>query len=324
MNQRSFINVVPIVMAIGSWSACMADEQPPFQRIQDVIYGRKFGTALTLDVFTPQNGPNGAKPNGAAVVLVVSGGWMSSHDNVDASFWKGLHEEFLKRGYVVFAVVHGSQPKFAIPEILVDLNRAVRYVRHHAADYQIDPQRIAITGGSAGGHLSLMQGTAGDKGNPDASDPVDRQSSRVQAVACYFPPTDFLNYGKPGEIAIGRGILAGYKGAFDFKDFDKTTNVFVSITDENKILEIGRQISPITHVSSDDPPTLILHGDGDILVPIQQAETMIAKLKEAGVPAELVVKRGAGHGWKDHQQDIPLFADWFDKYLTAGKTIPTK
>ena len=73
------------------------------------------------------------------------------------------------------------------------------------ADYSIDPDRIGITGGSAGGHLSLMQGTAGDKGNPAAQNPIDKTSSRVQAVACFFPPTDFLNYGKPGENAVGRG-----------------------------------------------------------------------------------------------------------------------
>ena len=96
-------------------------------------------------------------------------------------------------------MVHGSQPKFTIPEVLSDMNRSIRFIRHHAADYGIDPDRIGITGGSAGGHLSLMQGTAGDKGDPKAADPVDRESSRVQAVACFFPPTDFLDYGKPAK-----------------------------------------------------------------------------------------------------------------------------
>lgn len=298
-----------LVTGISCCAGAAADE-PAFTRTQDVIYGRKLGTALTLDVFTPQQ-----KQNGAAVVIIVSGGWVSSHDNIDASFWKGLHLEFLRRGYVVFAVVHGSQPKFTIPEIVADLNRAVRYIRHHATDYRFDPNRIAVTGGSAGGHLSLMLGTAATQGDPSAQDPIDRESSRVQAVACFFPPTDFLNYGKPGEIAIGCGILAAYKSAFDFKEFDKNTNAFETITDPGKMLEIGRQISPITHVSPDDPPTLILHGDADKLVPIQQAETIIAKLKDAGVPAELVVKQGAAHGWKDHVNDLPMFADWFDKQL---------
>ena len=123
---------------------------------------------------------------------------------------------FSKRGYTVFAVVHGSQPRYTIPEVVADMNRAVRFIRYHAERLKIDPDRIGITGGSAGGHLSLMQGTAGNRGQPDAKDPIDRTSSRVQAVACFFPPTDFLNYGKPGENALGRGILKGFKAAVRF------------------------------------------------------------------------------------------------------------
>ena len=281
-----------------------ADE--PFTRTEDVIYGRKFGTALTLDVFAPKE-----NANGAAIVWCVSGGWYSGHDAVNA----GSVAEYLRRGYTVFAVVHGSQPKFTIPEVLEDMHRAVRFIRSKADQYHIDPHRIGITGGSAGGHLSLMQGTAGTLGKPDAKDPIDRQSSRVQAVACFFPPTDFLNYGKPGENALGRGVLKNFRAPFDFHEFDKTTNAFVPITDEERILTIGRAISPVNHVSNDDPPTLIIHGDADLLVPIQQAELILDKLKEAGVATELVVKKGAAHGWPEMGKDAVTLADWFDKHL---------
>src|SRR5262249_47650879 len=153
-------------------------------------------SALTMDVFTPKK-----DANGAAVILVVSGGWFSDHSQV-TGFGQLFASEFLKRGYTVFAVVHGSQPKYTIPEAVADLNRAVRFIRSHAKDYKIDPDRIGISGGSAGGHLSLMQGTAGDAGNPKANDPVERASSRVQAVACFYPPTDFLNYGGKGKYAF--------------------------------------------------------------------------------------------------------------------------
>src|SRR5208337_118017 len=145
--------------------------------------GAFFSTDLPVSakgpVFTPK-----VNANGAAVVWVISGGWFSAHEAINPA----PVEELLKRGYTVFAVVHGSQPRYTLPEIVADMNRAVRFIRYHAADYSIDPDRIGITGGSAGGHLSLMQGTAGDKGKPDASDPIDRTSSRVQAVACFFPP----------------------------------------------------------------------------------------------------------------------------------------
>jgi acetyl esterase/lipase len=279
---------------------------PEFTRKTDVVYGRKYGTALTMDVFTPKE-----NANGAAVVWVISGGWFSAHEAINP----GPIEEFLKRGYTVFAVVHGSQPRYTLPEIVADMNRAVRFIRYHAADYSIDPDRIGITGGSAGGHLSLMQGTAGDKGNSAAQDPIDKASSRVQAVACFFPPTDFLNYGKPGENAVGRGILKGYKPPFDFHEQDPNTKVFRPITDEARILEIARRVSPAYHVSSDDPPTLIIHGDADALVPIQQAELILDKLNQAGVEGKLVVKKGASHGWPDLIKDMTIIADWFDQHL---------
>ena len=286
-------------------------EDPGFKRQEDVIYGRKFGVALTMDVITP------AKQNGAAIIHCVSGGWFSSHDGI-AGIVNG-DREYLKRGYTIFAVVHGSQPKFTIPEILQDMHRAVRFIRTHASDYHIDPDRIGITGGSAGGHLSLMMGTTGKDGDPNAKDPVDRASSKVQAVACFFPPTDFFNYGKPGEDALGRGVLAAFKAPFDFHVFDNKTHAYVPITDEEERHRIGKEISPNEQVTSHSAPTLIIHGDVDKLVPMQQSELIVARLRAAGVPAELIVKKGGNHGWGHMENDVPKLADWFDKYLAPKK-----
>lgn len=306
MKNRRTLVLTGLLLTLFATDVARAADEPPFTRTEDVIYGRKDGVALTLDVIAPRQ-----NANGAAVVWVISGGWFSRHESINPQF----AAEFVNRGYTVFAVVHGSQPRYTIPEILGDMNRAVRYIRFHASDYRIDPNRIGITGGSAGGHLSLMQGTAGDTGDPQAKDPIDRTSSRVQAVACFYPPTDFLNYGKSGEIALGRGVLTNFRAPFDFKELDKKTNTYVPITDEDRILEIGRRISPIYQVTADDAATLIIHGDADKLVPIQQAETIVAKLKEAGVPAELVVRPGAAHGWKDQGKDLTILANWFDQYL---------
>src|SRR5262245_47983674 len=159
-------------------------------RKRDVIYGRKFGMALTMDVFTPKE-----KANGVGLIPVISGGWFSSTDAINPVVYK----TFLDRGYTIFAVCHGSQPKFTIPEIVEDMNRAVRFIRHNAQDYKIDPDQLGVFGASAGGHLSLMLGMAGATGDPEAKDPIDRLSSRVQAVAAFFPPTDLLNYGVKGK-----------------------------------------------------------------------------------------------------------------------------
>jgi acetyl esterase/lipase len=274
-----------------------------FRRTEDVIYGRKYGTALTMDVF------KSAQPNGSAIIFVVCGGWMSLHKDINPK----LFSELLKHGFTVFAVVLGGQPRFAIPEMVTDLHRAVRYIRHHAAEYGVDPKRFGIVGGSAGGHLALMQAMAGSLGDPEAEDPVDRESSRVQAVACVAPPTDFLNYGKQGAVQLGTGVLKDYSAPFDFQVFDKAEKRFKRVTDEAQRREIAREISPVTYVSSDDPPTLIAHGDADEIVPIQQSREMIEKLKGVGVKAELIVNHGAGHGWFNLPAD--MFAGWFEVNL---------
>ncbi len=286
-----------LVLAAG---AC-AQPNVDFNRIEDVIYGRKFGTALTLDVFQPQ------QANGVGILLMVSGGWVSAHEFINADYFKPL----LKRGYTVFAVVHGSQPKFVITEVVSDIHRAVRFVRHHAARYGVDPNRLGITGGSAGGHLSLTMATQGGPGRLKAKDPVDHESSAVQCVACFFPPTDFLNYSQPGEDAVGVGVLKDFKAAFGPR----------SDTAEER-QKLGREISPIYFVHSNLPPILIIHGDADKLVPICQSQTFVKRCAETGSVARLVVREGRLHGWPDMGRDMELFADWFDEHLRGLKPKP--
>src|SRR5688572_6132445 len=217
-----------------------------FTRTDDIIYGRKYGVALTMDLFRPE------RQNGAAVLFMVSGGFFSAKEAINPAFYRA----FLDRGYTVFAIVHGSQPKFTIPEVTEDIHRAVRFVRHNAAKYGVDPMKFGITGASAGGHLSLTIGTQGKAGTPEAKDLVARESSTVQAVACFFPPTDFLNYGSPGVDAVGVGILANFKPAFGPKsDTAESRQVY------------GKEISPFYSLHTNVPPTLIIHGDADKLVP---------------------------------------------------------
>jgi acetyl esterase/lipase len=289
--------------ALITCGAASAEES--YTRQEDIIYGRKFGTALTMDVFTPKE-----NANGAAVVLCVSGGWISNHDQIQP----GIYADLLKRGYTVFAVVHGSQPKFTIPECVADMNRSVRFIRHNAERFKIDPNRIGITGASAGGHLSLMMGCAGTEGDSSSKDPVERESSRVQAVGCFFPPTDFLNYGEPGKKSLGIEPEHQFKAPFDFRVQDKLTKLFKPV-DLPEREQICKAMSPCNHVTKDDAPTLIIHGDADKLVPLQQSEMIIERLKAEGVPAKLIVKQGAGHGWISIVDDFKTIGEWFDEYL---------
>ncbi len=265
-----------------------------YARTEDVIYGRKFGTALTLDVFQPQ------KPNGLGIVAIISGGWFSAHEAINPVFYQPL----LDHGYTVFAVVHGSQPRYIVTEIEPDIHRAVRFIRHNAAKFGVDPNRIGVTGGSAGGHLSLTMGTQGKAGDSASKDPVERESSEVQCVACFFPPTDFLNYSKPGDDAVGVGTLKNFKAAFGP----------LSDTPEGRE-KLGREISPIYFVHSNMPPILIIHGDADQLVPIYQSQMFVKKCEAVGSPAKLEVRPGKNHGWPDIVKDMEVCAVWFDDHL---------
>jgi acetyl esterase/lipase len=304
------LSALAVGFMLGLVSRLQAEDTRDLATVaEDVPYGHKSGVALTMDVFTPKK-----DANGAAIIVMMSGGWVSGRDAM-MPLYRPFITEFVKRGYTTFAVYHGAQPQFTVPDAVADVNRAVRFIRSHAKEYAIDPDRIGVSGASAGGHLSLMQGTAGDKGDPKAKDAVDKTSSRVQAVACFYPPTDFLNYGAKGKNAFAAdGVLVFLRAAVDVREMDPKTHMRERLAEE-KQLEMLKKISPLTHANADTPPTLIVHGDADKLVPIEQAEVFVAKLKDAGVTAQLVVKKGAGHGWADQAKDVVTLADWFDKYL---------
>lgn len=294
---------IMIVSALLNLSYKDAQAETKASRTEDVIYGRKHGMALTLDVFQPE------KPNGAGLVFLVNGGWLSSKDTpLMVTIRPDDYAEYLKRGYTVFAVVTSSQPKFTIAEEMQDVQRAVRFIRSKAGKFGINANRLGVMGASSGGHLTLSLATQGGSGNLDSPDPVERESSAVQAVACFFPPTDFLNYGGPGISGVGQGPLAPLQVAFGPE----------ALTEDGR-LKLGREISPIYHVTSRLPPTLIIHGDADDVVPLQQSEAFVERARTANARnVELIIRPGKGHGWGDFwksTEDVNAFADWFDKYL---------
>lgn len=282
-----------------------ADQVAPqeFVRTEDVVYGRKHGMALTLDVFQP------SKPNGCGLLFLVNGGWLSSKSTpLMVTIRPDDYRVYLERGYTVFAVVTSSQPKFTILEEIDDVLRAARFVRHHAARFGVRPDRLGVLGSSSGGHLTLSLATRGGPGKADSADPVERESSAVQAATCFFPPTDFLNYGGLGISGVGEGPLAPLQVAFGPQ----------ALTPEGR-QTLGREISPIYYVTSKLPPTLIIHGDDDKVVPLQQSESFAQRAKaENAPPVEIIVRPGKGHGWGDFwrsAEDVNAFADWFDKHL---------
>ena len=284
----------PLLALLLSLGLAAAQPAPATEttRVRDVVYQKRDGFALTLDVFKP------AKPNGAAIVKIISGGWNSNHNGIGDGGWT-------KAGYTTFVVVHGSQPRFHIDEIVTDVQRAVRFVRANAATYGIDPDKIGVTGGSAGGHLSLMLAVKGAPGNPQAADPIDRASSVVNAVACYYPPTDFISWINENDGLNGVGPLATRKPAFGPK-----------IDTPEGMAAMGKALSPITFVSKAQPPIYIVQGDNDVLVHFSQALRFQKKSAEAGATCEVLIREGAGHGgWKEMGEDNVRMAEWFNLHL---------
>ena len=281
-----------------------------YTRTNDIIYGRKYGMALTMNLLKP------ATPNGAAVLWVISGGFFSSHEEtLNAGFVARL-EPLLDRGYTVFLVMHGSAPQFELREISKDIHRAVRFVRCHASDYGIDPQRIGITGGSAGGYLATWLGTTGCDGNAASKDPVERASSRVQAVACFYPGTDWMNFPNPGEDVIAISERLGTISGFRFKEYEPKQREFIPVTEREKVRDLLKELSPINHVTAEAAPMRFIFGDKDTITTLAtQGTPMLEKLKAAGVPCEIIIKPGCGHSWPGIEKDSPLIADWFDRYL---------
>jgi len=306
---------IALGVAIGtSLSAYAVDDEKShqpvkYEMIEDVVYGQKDGMGLTLDVLTPE------KPKGIGVILVSSGGWKSGKSNVTAENRSRLDREhwvqgMLQGGYTLFLARHGSSPRYLVSEMVDDIRRSVRFVRLNVERFHVDPNKLVITSGSSGGHLSLMVATTGDDGNPNSSDAVERTSSRVQAVVAWFPPTDLINWGMPNGYktieSLRPGLLSSIIGKVDAPE------------------EPLKAISPIYHVSADDPPLYLVHGDRDLTVPVQQSKIIKSKYEEVGLPVELVVHKGGGHTyWPGILDEYPAVWTWIDK-ITADKTTAPK
>ena len=257
----------------------------------DIVYMKSGGAAFTMDAFRP------AKPNGIAVVSIVSGGWFSDHTGINA----GLAKPFNDAGITVFEVVHGSQPRYKIPEIEAQISRAIRYVRANATRFGISPNKIGVFGGSAGGHLSLMSAVTADVGKADANDPVDRVSSGPNAIVALFPPTDMVNFGTTGRTPFKEPKYLVFQGAFPVKP-DASAE---------EMAAVAKSLSPIYGVKADFPPTLLIHGDKDDLVPLQQSQILDAKFAELGVSHKLIVVPGAGHGGPGFVERMGDVVGWF-------------
>lgn len=284
--------MLPLLVA-GMATAQAARAESPYTQTQDVVFGDVDGVGLLMDVFTP----TGAS-NGLAIVDVASGAFYSDRSKINDHKRAQVYDIFCGKGYTVFAVRPGSITKFSLAEMAKNVKTGVLFVKAHADQYKIDPNRLGLTGASAGGHLaSLVALTTDDK-------------TTVKAAGVFFPPTDFLDFRGQKIDADSSPAQLQFVSKFVFPNGNKTASA-------SEMMEKLKQISPAHNVTAQAPPFLIIHGDKDPMVPLSQSEKLLAALQAAGVPAELIVKKGGGHPWPTINEEVQVMADWFDKQLAA-------
>lgn len=272
-----------------------------FTTQENVVFGEVHGVGLLMDIFEP-TGPR----NGLGIIDVVSGTWLSSRTKLKTHAAAQVFHRLAKLGFTTFAIRPGSRTKFSIPEMLRQLNQGIRWVKQHAVQFQIDPTRLGMLGFSSGGHLACLSAVTDE-------DSVERSgiNHRVQAVAAFFPPTDFLQYGNASTDPLAK---------------EQARQLMLQVTaphgpnlSPDEFDQLLAQLSPARHVTSQAPPFLLIHGDADQVVPLQQSEVMLHALQKAGVPAELIVKPGEGHLWQTIDEEVQLAADWFAKTLNSSR-----
>jgi acetyl esterase/lipase len=284
-------------------------QAPTYKQQQDVVFGEADGVGLPMDIFTPLG-----KRNGLAVIDVVSGAWYTDRGKIRDHQRGQFFQIFCARGYTVFAIRPGSRSRFSAPEMVQNLRKGMHWVRDHATDYGIDPDHMALCGASAGGHLACLTMVTPDIGK-------DKKVIQPFAAAIiFFPPTDFLEWG---------GYPIDYSKDNDWGKLVRSLAISRSerlkqpLT-KKELAERVRQISPARLVQAKQPPVLIIHGDSDPLVPLQQSQVFVDALKAAGGEAQLIVKHGGAHPWPTINEEVAVMADWLDKRLTTTSVADVK
>jgi len=281
------------LVSVVAWQA--GTEALPFEIREGLTYGPN--ERNDLDLFLPKDDGKSLRP---AVIVIHGGAWRGG----DKKDMRILAEPLAQRGYVVAAINYRLAPKWSYPAQLDDCQRAVRWLRKNAKEFRVDPKRFGAAGASAGGHLALLLGTREVR---DDSDPdLKGISSKVQCVLSIFGPTDFTD---ERSIQASRNPVAG-RALVDFlgKPY-------------NEAPEVWKEASPIHHVSPDDAPTFIIHGDQDLLVPLDQSVKFAEALKKVGIEVQLVVIKGMGHGpttpeqREEFMKAVGQALEFFDRHL---------
>jgi acetyl esterase/lipase len=282
-------------------------QRPPLPEGVKVERDLAYGTQKernTLDLYLPGEG----KAPRPLVIWIHGGAWRGGSKDGGPQPALGL----LGRGYAVASINYRLSQHAPFPAQIDDCKAAVRFLRANASKYDLDPDHFGVWGGSAGGHLVALLGTSGDVKDLEGDGSNARISSRVQAVCDFFGPANLLT-------------MAEQSGPESTIQHD-APNSPESLLLGGPILErkeAARRASPVTYISKDDPPFLIVHGDKDNTVPVGQSKELHAALQKAGVDSTLMIIPGAGHGpGIVTPESIRAVNEFFDKHLRGGAAAP--
>jgi acetyl esterase/lipase len=251
---------------------------------RNLEYGRAGDKILHLDLYLPEKSE---KPF-PLLIWIHGGAWRTGAKEGDVVPMLPL----TAGGYAMASVEYRLSQEAAFPAQIYDCKAAVRWLRANASKYNLDPGRFAALGASAGGHLAALVGTSGGVAALEGNVNDLKQSSRVQAVVDWYGPADLLQIGIPPS---------------DIKHNDPgspESQLIGGALLDNK--DKAAQASPITYVSKETPPFLIMHGDADRSVPFNQSELLQAALQKAGVDSTLIPEKGIGHGFSGPQYLPPI------------------
>lgn len=276
---------------------------------RDIEYAKAGEKRLLLDIYVPQDAKNddvantegqAEKPRALPLVVWIHGGaWRAGNKK----FCPALR--FTKRGYVAASISYRLSHEAIFPAQIEDCKAAIRWLRANAAKYSIDPERIGVWGSSAGGHLVALLGTSGDIEELEKQHGDLNQSSRVQAVCDFFGPTDFLR--------MDQDSLPNSRLVHD--DPGSPESLLVGAPIQENADKVARA-NPITYVSKDDPPFLIVHGDQDPLVPWQQSKYLFEAMQKTGLKdVKFHLVKGAGHGFRRRTEVYDMVDKFFDRVL---------
>ena len=278
---------------------------------RDIVYARVGDRDLPLDIYVPDKV---AKPM-PVIIWVHGGGWKGGSKG-------GISRPIgaLSRGYALISVEYRLSGEAIWPAQIEDCKAAVRWTRANAKKYGLDPDRIGAWGSSAGGHLVAMMGVAADVTKFDKHKKHADVSARVQAVCDWFGPTDFIQM--DAHRPEGARLVHDDPGSPE-------SRLVGGPIQEEPYRSICADANPITYVTKDDSPILIMHGDMDMSVPVHQSELFYKSLKKAGVDATFYVVKGGGHGFRDAKKDTPedlsnMALDYFDKQFGVRRPSPGK